>query len=148
MINPGLFSSDTPEWATPQGIVDLFGPFDLDVCATPENAKAPQFFTRADDGLSQDWGEGLAWMNPPYGREIAKWVEKAARSKCRLVALIPVRTDTRWFQDFVMEYADIVFLVRGRIKFGGAGPAPFPSAIAVFDERRGNPEFRTLRQPS
>src|SRR5690242_9912345 len=93
-------SSATVEWATPQDFFDQraerFGPFDLDVCATPENAKCKRFFTILDDGLKQQW-TGVCWMNPPYGREIKHWVRKAYESSLRgatVVCLIPARTDT------------------------------------------------------
>lgn len=74
------FSSKTDLWATPQDFFDKVaaehGPFDLDVCALRENAKAPVFFTPEDDGLKQEWF-GKCWMNPPYGREIGDWMRKA-----------------------------------------------------------------------
>lgn len=131
------FSSETVEWATPQHLFHFldraFG-FEIDVCATKENAKCVRFFTVEDDGLKQDWN-GRCWMNPPYGRGIEKWVEKAARCAAvgtLVVALLPARTDTRWWQNYVMKYADVHFM-RGRVKFGGAkSGAPFPSAIAIF----------------
>lgn len=76
------FSSETCEWYTPQDFFDKlneeFG-FDLDVCATAENAKCQKFFTKKDNGLSRKW-TGMCWMNPPYGREIGKWVQKAYES--------------------------------------------------------------------
>jgi phage N-6-adenine-methyltransferase len=74
------FSSATGEWETPQVLYDelarIFGGFTLDPCATQENAKCAHFFTREDDGLSRDW-KGKVFMNPPYGREIGRWVKKA-----------------------------------------------------------------------
>jgi phage N-6-adenine-methyltransferase len=74
-------SSATPEWPTPQWLVDQlaaeFGPFDLDPASTAANAKAPMFYTEADDGLSQPW-KGRVWLNPPYGRTIPQWMAKAA----------------------------------------------------------------------
>jgi len=76
------FSSKTDLWATPQDFFDKlhaeFG-FNLDVCATPDNAKCSRFFTKLDDGLAQEWS-GVVWMNPPYGREIGKWMKKADES--------------------------------------------------------------------
>jgi len=74
-----MFSSATVNWSTPQQFFDRYNQkyqFTLDVCALPENAKCPVYFTPDDDGLKQTW-EGVAWMNPPYGREIPKWIEKA-----------------------------------------------------------------------
>ena len=131
------FSSKTDLWETPQDTFDQlaaeFGPFDLDVCATPENAKCSRFFTQADDGLAQPW-VGRCWMNPPYGREIGRWMAKAVRSwgdGATVVCLVPARTDTAWWHDYAMQ-GQIRFL-RGRLKFGGhANSAPFPSAVVVF----------------
>ena len=136
-LNSGLLSTGDPEWATPQDLFDAlaseFGPFDVDVCATPKNAKVAKFYTKADDGLAQDW-RGRVWMNPPYGRPIGLWMEKAklsARAGAVVVCLVPARTDTAWWHDNAMEATEIRF-IRGRVKFGGAGPAPFPSAVVVF----------------
>lgn len=139
MVDKVLFSSATDEWSTPQHVFDQWDAdyhFDLDVCATPENAKCKKFFTRADDGLAQVW-TGSCWMNPPYGREVGLWVEKAWRSVDKeqadfVVCLLPARTDTRWFHDYCWKYGRVYFL-RGRLKFGGAtNSAPFPSMITVF----------------
>lgn len=136
----GLFSSATCEWATPQELFDALDAefrFTLDACATPENAKCAAFYTKADDGLAQDW-RGSVWCNPPYGREIGAWIRKgyqAAQDGATVVMLIPSRTDTRWWHEYVMKADEIRFL-RGRLKFGGAKQdAPFPGAVVVFDVR-------------
>ena len=135
-----LWSKDSAEWATPQDLFDslntLYG-FDLDVAATAENSKCRRFFTKEDDGLSQDWGGCRVWCNPPYGRQIGKWVQKAyeeSRKPGTLVAmLLPARTDTAWFHDYAMK-GKVQFL-RGRVRFGGAeNNAPFPSIIVIFGE--------------
>jgi phage N-6-adenine-methyltransferase len=136
-VNEVLFSSKTVEWATPQDFFDKvnaeFG-FSLDVCATHENAKCERHFTREDDGLAQVWA-GVVWMNPPYGRGIGAWIEKAYRSSqsgATCVCLIPARTDTRWFQDYCLAHGEVRF-VRGRLKFGGCkNSAPFPCALVIF----------------
>lgn len=137
MINAGLMSSATPEWATPRALFEElaaeFGPFDVDVCATPENAKVARFYTKAEDGLAQEW-RGRCWMNPPYGREIGAWVRKARESAAAgavVVCLVPARTDTAWWHDNVPA-ATVVRFLRGRVRFNDAGPAPFPSAVIVF----------------
>ena len=134
---PAYFSSATPEWATPQELFDRLDAvhhFTLDVCSTDENAKCERHYTRADDALCQAW-EGSCWMNPPYGRGIGAWVAKAydtARAGHPVVCLLPVRTDTVWWQRFVEPYGEVEF-IKGRIKFGGAPTgAPFPSAVVVF----------------
>jgi len=108
-------------WATPQEFFDELNKefhFETDVCAIPENAKCENFFTPDIDGLKQEWS-GTCWCNPPYGREIGKWVEKAAKSRALTVMLIPARTDTKWFHDYIYNKAETRF-IRGRLKFGGA----------------------------
>jgi len=138
MLNKGLFSSKTVEWATPNSLFDElneeFG-FDLDVCATPENRKCERYFCKEQDGLAQEWN-GVCWMNPPYGRAIGKWVKKASEATRngadKVVCLLPARTDTAWFHDYIYNKAEVRFL-RGRVKFGdGKNGAPFPSMIVVF----------------
>ena len=129
-------SSATDEWATPQDFFDRlnaeFG-FTLDVCALPESAKCEAYFTPETDGLAQDW-RGVCWMNPPYGREIGRWMRKAWESciaGATVVCLVPARTDTAWWHDFAMR-GEIRY-VRGRLKFGNAkNSAPFPCAVVVF----------------
>lgn len=137
VINQGMMTSNSPEWATPQPFFDTYNrefAFDLDVCARPENAKCQRYFTPEQDGLSQEW-RGTCWMNPPYGREIGKWVKKAYETALRggcVVCLLPSRTDTAWFHNYCMKSKDIRF-IRGRLKFGGVkNSAPFPSVVVVF----------------
>jgi phage N-6-adenine-methyltransferase len=136
------FSSATCEWATPPELfakVDAEFRFDLDACATAENAKCVRYFTRKDNGLAQPW-TGRVWMNPPYGRTIGQWMRKAWESVQSgeaelVVCLVPSRTDTSWWHDFC-EGAE-VRNIRGRLRFGGAAnSAPFPSAIVVFRDAR------------
>lgn len=131
------FSSKTGVWETPRQLfekLDTEFNFTLDVCALPENAKCRRYFTPEADGLKQVWS-GVCWMNPPYGREIGKWVEKAfesAKAGATVVCLLPARTDTAWWHTYVMEAFEIRFL-RGRLRFVGAeSSAPFPSAVVVF----------------
>ena len=134
MNTRGLFSSKTDMWETPQNFFDELNKefhFTCDVCAIEENAKCAKFYTPEQDGLKQTWG-GVCWMNPPYGREIGKWVKKASESNATVVCLLPARTDTRWFHDYIYGKAEIRF-VRGRLRFGGSkNSAPFPSMVAVF----------------
>lgn len=141
-----IASSKTPEWATPQAFYDElnkeFGPFTLDPCATQENAKCARFFTKTENGLAQTW-EGKVYINPPYGREIKDWVRKAAQSVRSgggqaeiCVMLLPARTDTKWWWDYIQDKAQVRF-IRGRVKFRTPGqakpaPAPFPSVIVIF----------------
>ena len=138
MINKGLFSSNTELWATPQAFYDQlnqeFG-FTLDPCALPDNAKCAKFFTPEDDGLAQDWSGERVFCNPPYGRKIAAWVKKChdeAQKGALVVMLIPARTDTSYFHDYIYHKAEIRF-IRGRLKFGNAEQgAPFPSMVVIY----------------
>lgn len=137
MVSPALLSSSTDEWATPQELFDKLNGafhFTLDPCATPENAKCAKFYTREQDGLKQDWGGDVIWCNPPYGRTIVDWVQKCAEHHGVAVMLIPARTDTRWWHDYIDKNPDAhIYFIKGRLKFGGSrNPAPFPSAIIVF----------------
>lgn len=133
-----MFSSKTDLWETPQDFFDELDAefhFTLDACALPENAKCARYCTPEQDGLSQPW-TGVVWCNPPYGRNIGKWVQKAREENRRnnnyIVMLLPARTDTRWFHDYILGKAEIRF-VRGRLKFGGSkNSAPFPSMVVVF----------------
>lgn len=136
-LNKGMFTSTTDTWETPKEFFDRWNAvyhFDLDVCAIPENAKCKQYFTPEQDALQQEWN-GVCWMNPPYGREIGRWVKKAYESARKngatVVCLLPARTDTEWWHDYCM-HGDITF-IRGRLRFGGSkNSAPFPSAVVVF----------------
>lgn len=132
-----MFSSKTDLWATPQDFFDKMDEefkFTLDACALPENAKVANYYTPEMDGLKQPW-TGRVWCNPPYGRTIGKWVEKASKSAdggAVVVMLLPARTDTKWFHDYIYHHAEIRF-IRGRLKFGGSkDSAPFPSMVAIF----------------
>lgn len=140
------YSSATAEWSTPQPLFNALNAtyrFDLDVCATPENAKCERFYTKEDDAFTKPW-TGRVWMNPPYGREIGRWVQRAhlaaAQKEAEIVCcLLPARTDTRWWWDSCIKGR--IYFLRGRLKFGNAkNSAPFPSAIVVF--HAGLPEDR------
>lgn len=131
------FSSKSNEWATPQWLFDSLNRefhFTLDPCSTDENAKCSRHYTLAEDGLSQDWSEDVVFMNPPYGREIALWMEKAflsGKQGATVVCLVPARTDTVWWHSFAIR-GEIRFL-KGRLKFGDAtSSAPFRSAVIIF----------------
>ena len=120
-----LFSHKTDNWPTPKDFYDELNRefcFDLDPCADAENHKTPLYFTKEQNGLKQDWSGHRVFCNPPYGREIGKWVEKAYREGHKdntiVVLLVPARTDTKWFHDFVFNRAE-VRPVKGRLKFGG-----------------------------
>lgn len=137
-IHQALFSSATNEWPTPQAFFDRLNNkfnFTLDPCATDENHKCPTYYTIKDDGLKQDWKHHAVFCNPPYGREIGDWAKKsyfASLAGATVVLLVPARTDTKWFHDWVYEKAELQF-IKGRLKFGdGKGSAPFPSLLAIY----------------
>jgi phage N-6-adenine-methyltransferase len=133
------FKSQNQNWETPAALfarLDEEFRFTLDVCALPRNAKCKRYFTPEIDGLSQKW-QGSCWMNPPYGREIGKWMAKAlseSRRGCTVVCLVPARVDTEWWHMYAV-HGEIRSL-RGRVRFvGAASVAPFPSAIVIFRDR-------------
>lgn len=150
-MNPALLSSKNMCWCTPQKFFnDLNNEFHfvLDAAATPKSAKCPAFFTPEQDGLKQSWQVGGAvFCNPPYGRDIKKWVRKAweeAQSGTTVVLLIPARTDTSYFHEYIYHHAEIRF-IRGRLQFtdedgtpatdaqGRAMSAPFPSMVVIYN---------------
>lgn len=109
-MNTVHFSSATDDWETPQYFFNEWNSifhFQLDACATSENAKAENYYTIAQDALTQEWAwAGMVWMNPPYGRHIGKWMQKAYQESCRgcvVVCLIPARTDTKWWHDYATK---------------------------------------------
>lgn len=147
-----MFSSESIEWGTPWWLYDVLDEefsFDVDVCAREEDSLAPECFTPDMDSLSLEWTPGRTYfMNPPYGREISKWIEKARNSAdqgAMVVCLLPGRIDTRWFWSFCSEGE--VRILKGRLKFRDITPYPddfpeekkqnvtvaaFPSIVVVF----------------
>lgn len=129
--------SKTVEWSTPQDLFDKYNNafrFTVDVAANKDNAKVERYYDATTNGLIQDWKHETVWCNPPYGREIADWVHKAAISAATTVMLLPSRTDVRWFHDYVYNKPNVeVHFLKGRLKFGGmTTSAPFPSMIVIF----------------
>ncbi len=144
-VTSGMFSSDSVEWGTPQELFDELDSvyhFTLDVCASRSNAKCERYFDKEANGLRQSWKGETCFMNPPYGKEIVDWVRKAYQESAAgatVVCLLPARTDTRWFHDYVYGKARIHF-IKGRLKFtnqhsAAAESAPFPSMIAIYDRK-------------
>ncbi len=151
-----LFSSAKHEWRTPPHVFGFFDgkyKFDLDAAATPDNALCETFLTPLDDALTADWPAQSIWLNPPYGRGVGKWLEKAyheARAGKTVGVLVFARTDTAWWHDYVMK-AVCVYLIRGRLKFLGpdgepANSATAPSCFVVFGKYTpiGGPKFTSL----
>jgi site-specific DNA-methyltransferase (adenine-specific) len=138
-----MFSSSSGDWSTPQKFFDRLDTrfkFTLDPCASSQNHKCNKFYTEAEDGLTKTWQGETVFCNPPYGREIRHWVKKCYEESLQpdttVVMLVPSRTDTAWWHNYIMRAAEIIF-VRGRLKFGNSkNSAPFPSAIIVFKNNK------------
>lgn len=140
MNKDALFTSNKQDWGTP---IDFFNKLDaefhftLDVCANEQNHKCARYFNESDDGLSQDWSGEVVFCNPPYspvGKIQDQWVKKCYEESkhATVVALLPARTDTKRFHEYILPHCEIRF-VEGRIKFdGGKDPAPFPSMVCIF----------------
>jgi phage N-6-adenine-methyltransferase len=138
-----LFTSNKSEWATPQDFFDKLDKiyhFTLDPCASIDNFKCLKYYTIEDDGLKQDWRGETVFVNPPYGRkESGDWVKKCYEESLKpnttVVMLLPARTDTRWFHNYCLKGR--VEFIKGRLKFGNSPtPAPFPSMVVVFGEKK------------
>ena len=152
-----MFSSKSDEWETPQSFFNKLNniyKFTLDPCSTPESAKCEKYYTLEDDGLSKSWKNETVFVNPPYGK-IKDWVKKAHDESINNgavgVMLIPARTDTRYWHNYIMEDAESIYFVKGRLKFGSSqNSAPFPSAVVVFDQTKfkwvGGPKVGTLER--
>jgi site-specific DNA-methyltransferase (adenine-specific) len=155
-VNDALYSSAKGDWATPQWLFEIldreFG-FGLDAAASVENAKCSKFFVESDDALNKSWviwnekdcSNETIWLNPPYGRGIGLWMQKAYESSLNgamVVCLVPARTDTSWFHDWVFDKAAEVRFLKGRLKFGNAeNSAPFPSCLVVYSYNKSSNMF-------
>jgi len=136
-VNSGLMSSKSDEWTTPRELFDKLNRrflFTLDAAATDENHLCEKYYTKEQNGLNQSWAGERVFCNCPYS-QIKDWTLKfcleSLHTDC-LVALVPARTDTKWFQ-YLFNSADKIVFIKGRLKFGdGKGSAPFPSALAIW----------------
>lgn len=133
-------SSNSEEWETPRALFEELNKefnFTLDAASSDLNAKVERHYTKEDDGLSKDWSGETVFLNPPYGRNIKAWIKKAYEESknATIVLLIPARTDTSYFHDYILDKAEIRF-IRGRLRFEMGGvvrdPAPFPSMIVIY----------------
>lgn len=152
-----MFSSKSDEWETPQNFFNKLNKtykFTLDPCSTIESAKCKKYYTLEDNGLTKSWKNETVFVNPPYGN-IKEWVKKAhdesSNNGALVVMLIPARTDTRYWHDYIMKEADSIYFVKGRLKFGNSpNSAPFPSAVVIFDKTRfkwvGGPRVGTMER--
>lgn len=137
-MNPVHYMSEETKWETPDWLFSRLHnhfDFEVDVCATRENNKLPWYFSPEVDGLKNSWSGLRCWMNPPYGREIVRWMQKAHQETrtqgTTVVCLVPARVDTQWWWNYARPH-EVVFL-KGRLKFGSAeNSAPFPSALVVM----------------
>lgn len=142
MITVGMFTSKSQEWATPKDFFKKLNNefhFTLDPCCNNENKKCDKFYTREQDGIAQSWAGEVVFCNPPYGRELPKWVRKCyeehKKNNITIVMLIPARTDTSYFHTYIYMRAEIRF-IKGRLKFNdGKNPAPFPSMLVIYNKR-------------
>jgi site-specific DNA-methyltransferase (adenine-specific) len=134
-------NSEDMTWETPQEFFDELNKefsFTLDPCATKETAKCKKYFTKQENGLIQDWGGATVFCNPPYGSEIKLWVKRCSEHKGKVVMLIPSRTDTKYFHEYIYKKPNVeIRFIKGRLKFKGkqkgSGAAPFPSMIVIFN---------------
>lgn len=142
-LNKSLMSSKRDSWNTPQVVLDYVRDFNggrigFDPCPNEHSIVNPIGHTQGRDGLEMDWrGCGLVYVNPPYGRQIGKWVDRCRQVGygSEVVALLPVRTDAKWFEG--VWTADVLCFWRGRLRFMGApSSAPFPSVVAYWGSRR------------
>jgi site-specific DNA-methyltransferase (adenine-specific) len=139
-----MFSSKSDLWGTPQNLFNKLNrkyKFTLDPCATAENRKCEKYYTIEQNGLTKAWKDEVVFVNPPYSN-IGEWVAKAhyesTHNGATVVMLIPARTDTRYWHDYVMDAANKIYFIKGRLKFADPtntvkNAAPFPSAVVVFD---------------
>ncbi len=141
MNNAACFSSNSEEWRTPDNLYDRLTSefhFDLDVAASRENSKCYLYYHKGNSGLTNEWS-GNIWCNPPYGRSIGLWVKKASEEIAAgrspvIVMLLPARTDTRWFHDYIYNSPRVeIRFLKGRLKFSNSKDnAPFPSMLVIF----------------
>ena len=139
-----MFSSKSDEWYTPEDFYKKLNKefnFTLDPCATKDSAKCKKYYTKNDNGLIKSWQGETVFCNPPYGRAIKDWVKKcyeeSKKPNTKVVMLIPARTDTSYFHDYIYKIANEIRFVRGRLKFtnpmvDGNNSAPFPSMVVIF----------------
>lgn len=139
MINKSLFSSNSVEWATPKEFFNELNKefnFTLDPCSSELNHKCEKYYTIATNGLLQNWANETVYCNPPYGKDISLWVKKCyeehKKNKITIVMLLPVRTDTKYFHNYIYNKSEIRFL-KGRLKFNDQkNSAPFPSMLVIY----------------
>ena len=122
-----MFSSKAMDWETPKELfneLDKEFHFTLDAASSDENALCDKHYTKETNGLDQSWAGEVVWCNPPYGREQVLWIKKAfdefKEHGVTTVMLLPARTDTKAFHEYIYHKAEIRFL-KGRLRFGRGG---------------------------
>lgn len=146
-----MFSSNRDDWETPKDFFDKLNAqyhFTLDPCSSNTNAKCPKHYTEQDNGLEQNWGGEIVFCNPPYSRKgsqdlwVKKCYEESLKPNTTVVALLPARTDTKRFHQYILNKAEIIW-IEGRLVFeidgkpildkkGRPQPAPFPSMVCIW----------------
>lgn len=154
-MNDSLLSSKKMDWCTPQNFFDRLDAefhFTLDAASNDKNAKCKRHFTVSDDGLTQDWSGNTVFCNPPYGRLLCEWVRKGYEESRNpgtvVVMLIPARTDTSYWHEYIFGKAEVRF-IRGRLKFTDEdgkekSAAPFPSAVVIWRCSHDKREFKAI----
>ena len=151
-VKQSWFKSKSHEYETPDSIFEPLNyefQFTLDVAANSLNTKCVRFFSVDCDGLSQGWGNNICWMNPPFGRQMKKWVEKAYKSYLNgatVVCLLPVRSNTVWWHQYCMRSTEIR-LIKGEVKFkGNENGLWLPLCIIVFNphNKRIEPTIKSM----
>ncbi|EOT38241.1 phage N-6-adenine-methyltransferase [Enterococcus dispar] len=144
-----IMTSDNQDWETPQELFDNLNnefDFELDAFASDKNAKCKHFFTERDDAFQQDWTKYKSiFINPPYTSKVQDEVLKKINDTISsnwmgvIVLLIPARTDTKRWHDYIFNKADDIRFIKGRLRFEvdgiPRGSSTFPSAVIVYDLR-------------
>lgn len=151
MINKSLFTSDNQKWETPIELFDKLNEvfdFKYDLAAEDITAKCKNYYTPEDDAFNYTWDQ-TSYLNPPYGREQIKWIERAYEQSKKngntIVCLIPARPDTKIWHNVIFNYAKSICFIKGRLKFGGSkDSAPFPSALIIFSNNLTDKQIELL----
>ena len=138
MVAEALFSSKNDSWTTPKDLFDKLNflyQFTLDAASSDDNCLCEKHYTLENNGLEQSWEGERVFCNPPYSKIkdwARKFAEEGAKGNCLIVALVPARTDTRWWHEHA-KTADLIHYIKGRLKFGNSSnSAPFPSALLFW----------------
>lgn len=141
-----LYSSNRDTWETPTklfGVLNDLFHIDCDLAASKDNAKCKNFISEEQNALLESsehlWCE-MNFCNPPYNKSGTQWkflkkaLEQYQKHGKNTIFLLPARTDTAGFHEYIYPYASFIFFFRGRLKFEEEGKpskdsAPFPSCL-------------------